>query len=160
MLLPVSSRCVRVSERVNINNCINTAADLHSAPFYTKPSSHRVAAPVTNWYPEYVLNHFQNSTNSSLVHNLSSSQISQNPPTAFWVILLTNRRRQTDQNITRINLWWGLIIDRHPFNGLFSTTTWVSRHQKGKPFWILMKQEMMGWQWHQLDHMQIICISL
>jgi len=23
-----------------------------------------------------------------------------------------------------------------------------------------MKQEMKGWQWHQLDHMQIICISL
>jgi len=23
-----------------------------------------------------------------------------------------------------------------------------------------MKQEMMGWQWHQLDYMQIICISL
>jgi len=22
-----------------------------------------------------------------------------------------------------------------------------------------MKQEMMGWQWHQLDHMQIICTS-
>jgi len=20
-----------------------------------------------------------------------------------------------------------------------------------------MKQELMGWQWHQLDHMQIIC---
>jgi len=20
-----------------------------------------------------------------------------------------------------------------------------------------MKQEMIGWQWHQLDHMQIIC---
>ena len=43
----------------------------------------------------------------------------------------------------------------HPFNGLFS-----SRHQKGKPFWILMKQEMMEWQWHQLDHMQIVCTSL
>jgi len=29
-----------------------------------------------------------------------------------------------------------------------------------KPIWILlMKQEMMGWQWHQLDHMQIIGIS-
>jgi len=26
--------------------------------------------------------------------------------------------------------------------------------------WILMKQEMMGWQWHQLDHMQIICTLL
>jgi len=23
-----------------------------------------------------------------------------------------------------------------------------------------MKQEMMGWQWHQLDHVQIICTSL
>jgi len=23
-----------------------------------------------------------------------------------------------------------------------------------------MKQEMMGWQWHQLDHMQIIGTSL
>jgi len=29
----------------------------------------------------------------------------------------------------------------HPFNGLFSRTTWVS-------------------QWHQLGHMQIICTSL
>jgi len=41
----------------------------------------------------------------------------------------------------------------------FSRKTWVSWHQKGKPYWILMKQEMMGWQWHQLDHMQIICTS-
>jgi len=39
-------------------------------------------------------------------------------------------------------------------------TMCVSRHQKGKPFWILMKQEIMGWHWHQLDHMQIICTSL
>jgi len=45
------------------------------------------------------------------------------------------------------------------FNGLFSKTTWVGRHQKGKPFLILLEQ-MMGWQWHQLDHMQIICTSL
>jgi len=40
--------------------------------------------------------------------------------------------------------------------GLFSRTTWVSRHQKCKP----LEQEMMGWQWHQLDRMQIICTSL
>jgi len=26
--------------------------------------------------------------------------------------------------------------------------------------WILLKQEMMGWQLHQLDHMQIICTTL
>jgi len=42
----------------------------------------------------------------------------------------------------------------------FSRTTWVSRHQKGKPFWILLKQGMMWRQWHQLDHMHIICTSL
>jgi len=44
----------------------------------------------------------------------------------------------------------------------FSRTTWVIQHQKqkGKPLWILLEQEMMGWQWHQLDHMQIICTSL
>jgi len=32
----------------------------------------------------------------------------------------------------------------HPFNCLFCRTTWVSWQQKDKPFWILMKQEMMG----------------
>jgi len=51
-----------------------------------------------------------------------------------------------------------LLLLLHPFSGLFSRTTWVSWHQK--PFWILLEQEMMGWQWHQLDHMQIICTLL
>jgi len=32
--------------------------------------------------------------------------------------------------------------------------------KKAEPFWILMKLEVMGWQWHQLDHMQIILTSL
>jgi len=54
---------------------------------------------------------------------------------------------------------WLPLLLLHPFNGLSSRTTWVSRHQKGKPFWILLQQEMMGWQWHQLDDMQIICTS-
>jgi len=39
------------------------------------------------------------------------------------------------------------------FNGLFFRTTWVGRYEKDKPFWILLKQETMGWQWHQLNHM-------
>ena len=46
-----------------------------------------------------------------------------------------------------------------PLGSTISRTTWVSWHQKGKPFWILMEREMTGWQWHQLDHMQIICTS-
>ena len=50
--------------------------------------------------------------------------------------------------------------NKHRFNGLFSRTTWVSRHQEGQTNLILMKQEMTRWQWHQLDDMQIICTSL
>ena len=44
---------------------------------------------------------------------------------------------------------------QHPFYGLFSSATWISQYHSGS-----MKQEMMGWQWHQLDHMQIICTLL
>jgi len=47
--------------------------------------------------------------------------------------------------------------DTHLFNGLFSRTTCTTKHQKVKPFWILMKQEMTGWPWHQLDR---ICTLL
>jgi len=32
----------------------------------------------------------------------------------------------------------------HPFNGLFSRTTRVGRHQKDKPIWILLEQDMGG----------------
>jgi len=32
--------------------------------------------------------------------------------------------------------------------------------RKVKLIWILMKQEMIERQWHQLDHVQIICTSL
>jgi len=28
---------------------------------------------------------------------------------------------------------------------------------KTKIVWILMKQKMKGWQWHQLEHMQVLC---
>jgi len=44
-----------------------------------------------------------------------------------------------------------LLLLLRPFNGLFSRTIWARWHEKGKPFWFLLAQEMMGWQWHQLD---------
>jgi len=40
------------------------------------------------------------------------------------------------------------------------TTTLISHHHKGKLFWILMKQEMIGYWYNQLDHMEIICTLL
>jgi len=64
------------------------------------------------------------------------------------------------QETMRWQVYRLLLLPLRLFNGIFSKTTWVSRHQKGKPFWILLEQEMMVWQWHQLDHMQIICTSL
>jgi len=46
-----------------------------------------------------------------------------------------------------------------PFNGLFSRTTCVIRQQKGKTILHYNEARDGGWQRHQLDHMQIICIS-
>jgi len=37
-----------------------------------------------------------------------------------------------------------LLLPVHPFNDLFLMTTWVNPHQKGKPFWILLEQEIDG----------------
>jgi len=45
----------------------------------------------------------------------------------------------------------------HPFNDLFSTTTW---YQKGKTSLYLNEASddgVLQWQWHQLDHVQTIC---
>jgi len=54
----------------------------------------------------------------------------------------------------------------HSFNGLFSRTTWVSWYQKGKTSLDLNEARdngVLGWQWHQLGHMQTIleyCVHL
>jgi len=47
----------------------------------------------------------------------------------------------------------------HPFNGLFSGTTRVSRYQKGKTNLDITEARDSEWQWPQLGHMQV-CISL
>ena len=51
--------------------------------------------------------------------------------------------------------WW--LLRLQPFYDPLSVTTQVSRYQKDKPFWIFAEADMMGWQWHQLNHMQAIC---
>jgi len=75
-----------------------------------------------------------------------------------WLAVISGVHRHFWPHVS-LNVHWYRYY-YYPFNGLFSRTTWVSRHQKGKPFWILLQQEMVRWQWHQLDHMQIICTSL
>jgi len=56
-----------------------------------------------------------------------------------------------------------LLLQIHPFIGLFSRTTWASRYQKGKTSLDLNEARddgVLGRQWHQLDHMQTICTLL
>jgi len=72
------------------------------------------------------------------------------------ILNLRRRNMKTAENIY-LALKCNKLLLLHPFNSFFSRTTCVSRHQNGKPFWILLEQKMMGWPWHQLDHMQIIC---
>jgi len=61
----------------------------------------------------------------------------------------TTGKFRTHRNICRSTRYILLPL-LHPFDSLFSRTTWLSWHQKGKTFWILLEQEMMGSQWHQL----------
>ena len=56
-----------------------------------------------------------------------------------------------------------LLLPLHPFNGLFSRTTWVSWYQKGRPSLDLNEARddgIWGWQWHQLDHRQTMCTTI
>jgi len=56
-----------------------------------------------------------------------------------------------------------LLLLLHPFSGLFYRTIWARRYQKGKTSLDLNEARddgVWGWQWHQLDHMQTICIDI
>jgi len=53
----------------------------------------------------------------------------------------------------------GVAVQLQPFNGLFSSTTWLSQYQKGKTNLDFTGARDSEWQWHQLGHMQV-CTSL
>ena len=55
--------------------------------------------------------------------------------------------------------YWLTRVQQQPFNGLFSRTTWVSQHQKGKSNLDFTGARESEWQWHQLGRMQV-CTSL
>ena len=93
------------------------------------------------------------------VSKSSKTLLQQNPPDLNWKYLLTQVVLYNGGSLLLLLLLL-LLLHLYLFNSLFSWTIWVSWHQKGRPFWILLKQEMMEWQWHRLDHVQIICNSL
>jgi len=56
---------------------------------------------------------------------------------------------QASSEITPVTIWFNTKhthahAHTHPFNGPFSGATRVSRYQKGKPMWILLKQETVS----------------
>ena len=61
-------------------------------------------------------------------------------------------------------LLYGLLpLLLHPFNGLFSSTTWGSRYQKGKTSLDLNEARdygVWGWQWHQPQKGKVFPYSL
>ena len=76
--LQASSRCVRVSEADKIVLTIVPVQPRTCtvATFYVNHRGRSVAPLSTDWYPEYVSDHFQNFTNPSPVNSLSILQIS------------------------------------------------------------------------------------
>ena len=63
------------------------------------------------------------------------------------------------------SIWSGLVVQvvsalawythTHPFNGVFSRTTQVTRYQKGHTNLDFTEARDGVWQWHQLGHMQV-----
>ena len=51
---------------------------------------------------------------------------------------------------------WFLHPTHTHLTAFFSRTSWVDWYQKDKQFWIFWSRDD-GWQWHSLDHMQVIC---
>jgi len=74
--------------------------------------------------------------------------------------LITHRRSHKLQCTLQLHSCVDVCLLLLLFNSLLFEDNLGKAAPERNPFWILLAQEMMGWQWHQLDHMQIICTSL
>ena len=93
---------------------------------------------VIAWKPEMSANELHHSHISDFVWKIISTRILQ----FLWSFWLTTKMLEISQLI-KVN-FWRLHTHTHPFNGPLSGTTRVSRYQKGKPVWILLKQETVS----------------
>ena len=84
---------------------------------------------------------------ASLLHKFWSGQVSLLHPADFKKTVGTYHPQFRDHRQVSMWLVTGLIVNSlllHPFNGPLSGTTRMSRYQKGKPIWILLKQETVS----------------
>jgi len=103
-------------------------------PPATRTEGSRCSPPSPPFHTRY-LQHFRFLPSDNATEHILSTVLS-------YSILLSKIQRHS---VPTKYLHKLLLLLLHPFNGLFATTTWVSRHQKGKPFWILMEQKTMRW---------------
>ena len=68
-------------------------------------------------------------------------------------IKFTSHTNDSLETSSRIQVFNQAKTDRRPLNTSFLGQPGKAGNRKVKPIWILVKQEMIGWQWHQLDHM-------
>jgi len=69
-------------------------------------------------------------------------------------------KKQNRINVRKVSFSTSTLL-LHPFNDLFSRTTWISRCQKGKTSRDLNEARddgVLGWEWYQLDYNN--CTSL
>jgi len=78
-------------------------------------------------------------------------------PTFVWNTVRTSVNQAEIMSFTECSTW--TTEDTH-LPASFPGQPGQAGTRKDKPIWILMKHEMMWWQWHQLDHTQVICTSL
>jgi len=82
------------------------------------------------------------SVSSNTLHHARActARVENINPRSFSVNFIFNGRKFCIKNL-HANCTF---IHTHTFNGPFSGTTKVSRYQKGKPIWILLKQETVS----------------
>ena len=96
---------------------------------------------------------FRRASGKECLVALSSVRKSQKPlerveaDSVLWGRRLESKEHlgKTNQSTFRkVSSCWGGHTHTHPFNGPLSRTTRVSRYPKGKPIWILLKQETVS----------------
>jgi len=116
---------------------------------------------VTHWYL-----HVVNGIPSNMVEVISLHQCRVHDVFHFIVNLShTSSTASIWSSTVLLNGWSSVVTTENCLTDTclmasFPRQPWYASTNKVKPIWILLEQEMMGWQWHQLDHMQIICTLL
>ena len=119
-------------ESQHIYHSTGDATDNHDLALLHQPST---ARSKTSEYVSYGED-FTEMSDDRATHSATDSRLAE---------LLPLLLRTFGDNLCEVFTLDSIIVAHtHLFNGILYGMTWVSRHQKGKMFWILMKQELIA----------------